>query len=62
MKTNMKEIRGEIKQLVITKGIDNILNADLNEIHKRTGASYCEMQNAMSYFRYSKQTEKYRKN
>ena len=60
MKSNMKEIREEIKKLVISKGLDNILNADLNEIHNRTGASYCAMQNAISYFRYSKQTAKYR--
>ena len=39
MKVNMKEIREEIKKLVISKGLDNILNADLNEIHNRTGAS-----------------------
>lgn len=60
MKENTKEIRAEIKRLVISKGIDNILNADLNEIHNRTGASYIGMQNAMSYFRYSKQAAKYR--
>lgn len=54
------EVRKEIKALVIKKGIDNILNADLNEIHYRTGATYLQMQNAMSYFRYSKQTAKYR--
>ena len=60
MKANIKEVREEINRLVISKGLDNILNADLNEIHHRTGASYCEMQNAISYFRFSKQTAKYR--
>lgn len=60
MKNTTKESREEIKRLVISKGIDNILNADLNEIHNRTGISYCEMQNAISYFRFSKQTAKYR--
>lgn len=55
-----KEVKKEIKALVISKGLDNIINADLNEIHDRTGASYCQMQNAMSYFRYSPQTAKYR--
>lgn len=54
------EVRKEIKELVVRKGIDNILNADLNEIHDRTGATYFQMQNAISYFRYSKQTAKYR--
>ena len=60
MKSNTKSVREEIKRVIISKGIDNIINADLNEIHNRTGASYCEMQNAVSYFRYSKQTAKYR--
>lgn len=60
MKSNTKEIREEIRRLVVSKGLDNIINADLNEIHDRTGASYCDMQNAISYFRYSKQTAKYR--
>lgn len=55
-----KEVKKEIKVLVVNKGLDNIINADLNEIHDRTGASYCDMQNALSYFRYSKQTAKYR--
>lgn len=54
------EVRREIKALVMRKGVDNILNADLNEIHERTGATYGQMQNAMSYFRYSPQTAKYR--
>lgn len=56
-----KEVRNEIRMLVIAKGLDNILNADLNEIHDRTGATYTQMQNAMSYFRYSPQAAKYRK-
>jgi hypothetical protein len=55
-----KEVREEIKKLVISKGLKNILNADLNEIHERTGAGYCQMQNALSYFQYSPQTAKYR--
>lgn len=54
------EVRKEIKALVIRKGLNNIINADLNEIHDRTGATYCQMQNAMNYFRYSSQTAKYR--
>lgn len=60
MKASTKAVREEIKRVIIEKGLDNILNADLNEIHNRTGASYCEMQNAVSYFRYSKQAAKYR--
>ena len=54
------EVRREIKKLVIEKGINNIINADLNEIHHRTGATYWQMQNALSYFRFSPQTAKYR--
>lgn len=54
------QVRKEIKALVINKGLGNILNADLNEIHNRTGASYTQMQNALNYFRYSPQTAKYR--
>lgn len=59
MMTNM-EVRKEIKALVIRKGLNNIINADLNEIHDRTGATYCQMQNAISYFQFSPQTAKYR--
>jgi len=58
--TNM-EVRAEIRKLVITKGLDKIINADLNEIRDRTGAGVCQMQNALSYFRYSPQTAKYRR-
>ena len=58
--TNM-EVRKEIKALVIRKGLDGIVNADLNEIHERTGAAYGQMQNAMRYFKYSPRTAKYRR-
>ena len=54
------QVRAEIKKLVISKGLANIINADLNEIHDRTGATYCQMQNALSYFQYSPQAAKYR--
>ena len=53
------QVRAEIRKLVISKGLQNILNEDLNEIHERTGAGYCQMQNAMSYFQYSPQAAKY---
>lgn len=55
-----KEIRNEIRNLIISKGIKNIINADLNEIKNRTGANYTQLQNAMNYFRYSPQAAKYR--
>lgn len=54
------EVRKEIKALVISKGLDNIIGADLNEIHDRTGATYGQMQNAISYFEHSPQAAKYR--
>lgn len=54
------EVRAEIKALVIKKGIKNILGADFNEIHERTGATYCQLQNALNYFQYSPQAAKYR--
>ena len=54
------EVREEIKALVISKGLDNIIGADLNEIHDRTGATYGQMQNAINYFNYSPQAAKYR--
>lgn len=57
--TNM-EVRKEIKALVIRKGLNKIINADLNEIHSRTGATVTQMQDALNYFRYSPQTAKYR--
>lgn len=54
------EVRNEIRKLVIEKGVDNIMAADLNEINERTGAEYCQMQNALRYFTYSPQAKKYR--
>ena len=56
-----KEVKKEIKSLIVRKGLSNIINADLNEIHDRTGASYMNMHNALNYFQYSPQAEKYRK-
>lgn len=53
------EVRAEIKKLVISKGLDNITGYDLNELNAK-GAGYCQMQNALSYFKYSPQTAKYR--
>lgn len=55
-----RETKNEIKKLVIEKGLNNIYNRDLNEIHHRTGASYSDMDNALNYFRFSPQTAKYR--
>lgn len=57
--TNM-EVRKEIKKLVVRKGLDNIINADLTEIRNRTGARYEQMTNVLNYFRFSPQAAKYR--
>ena len=50
----------EIKALVKAIGLNNILNKHLNDIHDRTGVSYTELQNALSYFQFSPKTAKYR--
>ena len=55
MKVETKTARVEIKKLIDTIGMDNILNLHFNEIHDRTGVSYIALQNAMSYYRYRKQ-------
>ena len=55
-----RQVKNEIKKLVIEKGLNNIYNRDLNEIHHRTGASYSDMDNALNYFRCSPQAAKYR--
>ena len=60
MKTNTKAARAEIKTLILRKGLTNIINADLNEIRDRTGLSVTDIQNAISYFKYSPQTAQYR--
>lgn len=54
------QVRAEIKKLVIAKGLDNILCADLNKLHDQYGATYGQMQNAISYFKYSPMAKKYR--
>lgn len=55
-----RQVKNEIKKLVVEKGLNNIYNRDLNEIHHRTGASYSDMDNALNYFRFSSQAAKYR--
>lgn len=55
-----KEVRQEIKNLVVTIGLNNILNKHLNEIQARTGATSTQLQNALNYFQFSTQTKKYR--
>lgn len=45
--------RKEIKALIIRKGISNILCGDLAEIYERAGLHATEVQNALSYYKYS---------
>lgn len=53
------EVRNEIKNLIIAKGIKNIINRDLYEIRDK-GATWLQMQNALNYFEFSPQAAKYR--
>lgn len=58
MKT-YKETKEAVKQLVIAKGLKNILGGDLVTLYNQ-GHNVTNVQNAVSYFTYSKQTAKYR--
>lgn len=58
MKT-YKETKAAVKQLVITKGIDNLLGYDLVRLYDE-GHNVTNVQNAISYFRFSPQAAKYR--
>ena len=53
------EVRNEIKNLIIAKGLKNIINRDLYEIRDK-GATWIQMQNALNYFEFSPQAAKYR--
>ena len=60
MKNNNKVARAEAKALIIKLGYRNILNKHITEVVERTGVSYCDMQNAFSYYNYSPEQEKFR--
>ena len=53
------QTRKEIKKLVLQVGIDGIYNYHINELVAQ-GHNSTNIQNAISYFRYSSQTAKYR--
>lgn len=59
MKSNTKQVRDAVKNLIIEKGANNILNRHITEVVERIGCTYCDVQNAMSYFRYSPQQAKF---
>lgn len=56
---NYKETKAAVKQLVLSKGLNNILGGDLVRLYDQ-GHNVTNVQNAISYFRYSPQTAKYR--
>ncbi len=56
-----KEVRAEVKKLVLEKGIYEVTNGDCLEIMNRTGATFMQVHKACEYFLYSPQTAKYRK-
>ena len=60
MKSNTKQVRDAVKNLIIEKGANNILNRHITEMVEKIGCTYCDVQNAMSYFRYSPQQAKFR--
>lgn len=60
MKSNTKQVRDAVKNLIIEKGANNILNRHITEVVERIGCTYCDAQNAMGYFRYSPQQAKFR--
>ena len=59
MKKTYMETRKAIKELVLTIGLNGIYNYHLNELNEQ-GHSYMNMQNAISYFKFSPATAKYR--
>ena len=58
MKT-YKETKQAVKELVLELGIDNILNMHITPLYD-AGHGVTNVQNAMSYFKYSPQAKKYR--
>ena len=56
---NYKETKEAVKQLVIEKGLKNILCGDLANLYDQ-GHNVTKVQNALSYFTYSPQAAKYR--
>lgn len=54
-------IREEVKAAIIRRGgVNEVLNADLNEIADRTGCRYGKVTQALSYFCYSAQQKTFR--
>lgn len=60
MKNKTKEVRTAVKNLIVKVGYDNITNQHINELVETVGCTYCQVQNAMSYFKYSSTQDKFR--
>lgn len=58
MKT-YKETKKAVKELIILKGLNNLFNYDLVNLYNE-GHNVTNVQNAIDYFRYSPQAEKFR--
>ena len=53
-----KETKKAVRDLIVEKGLNNITGYDIVALYER-GASGTDVQNAMSYFRYSKQAKRF---
>ena len=54
------EIRREVKNLVVTIGLGNILNKDVLKVAEKCNCSVCDVIHQINYFQYSPQAAKYR--
>lgn len=59
MEKTYMETRKAVKELVLTVGLKGIYNYHLNELREQ-GHTGTNLQNAISYFKYSPATAKYR--
>lgn len=56
----IKELRNEIKNIIIAQN-GKIYGFNENNLKNAYGVSFTEIQNAINYFRFSKQQESFRK-
>lgn len=56
----LKEVRNEMKKLVLEKGFENITCGDCVDLQIKLNASFMQVHKALQYFTYSPQTAKYR--
>lgn len=53
------EVRKIVREYINRKGVDNINGYDFTEIRTKYGANGTQIQNAINYFKYSKQAKAY---